>query len=305
MLQGQKILVTGVGGTVAFPLAKFLATANEVWGAARFSAEGAREKVAGAGITPVPIDLETGDLGALPDDFDYVLHLAYFRGGEDSFDRSVRVNAEGCGLVLQHCRKAKAALVTSAAGIYSPRTDPLEPAREESPTGGSFTPWALTAGSAKVAQEAVARFAARAFDLPVTIARLNTVYGPDPRMLPTTHMGAVMAGRDIVAVNDPYPHTPIHIDDMCDQLAAMLGAASVPATIVNWGGDEVVSVQQWCAMAAEWSGRPAQVQVRHVSGASIGNISDTTRRRQITGPCRISFAEGYRAIFDMQPTGGG
>ncbi len=300
MLKGRKILVTGVSGVVAFPLARFLAADNEVWGAARFSAEGAEARVAEAGIRPVRIDLEAGDLSALPGDFDHVLHLAYFRGGEDSFDRSVRINAEGCGLVLQHCRAAKSALVTSAAGIYSARTDPMAAAHEDSPTGGSFTPWALTAGSAKVAQEAVARFAARAFDLPVTIARLNTVYGNDPRMLPVTHMDAVVAEKEVFMVNDPYPHSPIHIDDMCRQIEPLLNAASVPATIVNWGGDEVVSGQDWCAMVAQWSGKPARTGVRSFPGATMGNSVDTSRRRAITGPCEIAFAQGYRAIFDAR-----
>ena len=53
MITGEKILVTGVHGAVAFPLARALAADNEVWGAARFTDPATRAKVDGAGITAV------------------------------------------------------------------------------------------------------------------------------------------------------------------------------------------------------------------------------------------------------------
>ena len=37
MLSGEKILVTGPAGNIAYPLAAYLAPHNEVWGLARFS----------------------------------------------------------------------------------------------------------------------------------------------------------------------------------------------------------------------------------------------------------------------------
>ena len=37
MISGEKILVTGVSGTVAGPLARYLAPDNDVWGIARFA----------------------------------------------------------------------------------------------------------------------------------------------------------------------------------------------------------------------------------------------------------------------------
>ena len=38
------------------------------------------------------------------------------------------------------------------------------------------------------------------------------------------------------------------------QLEPLLEAARVPATIVNWNGDQPVSVQQYCAYLAELLG---------------------------------------------------
>lgn len=300
MLNGQKILITGVSGMVAMPIARYLATDNEVWGAARFADPAARERATDAGVTPVAIDLSSGDLRGLPDDFDYVLHLAYFRGGVDAFDEAIRVNAEGCGLILQHCRRVKAALVMSSNGIYSANADPRHVSAENDAIGGSVTPWAPTANAAKVAQEGVARFCARAFDLPVTIARLNTIYGPADRMMPVSQMDSIMAGREVVLRADPNPHMPIHVDDVCQQVEALLQAASVPATIVNWGGDEEVSAQQWCDMVAQWSGKPANIRYQPVAGSSVGNLADTSKRRAITGPCTVKFVDGWRRLFEQR-----
>ena len=58
------------------------------------------------------------------------------------------------------------------------------------------------------------------------------------------------------------PYSPIHDDDICAQLEPLLGAASVPATIVNWGGDEPVSVQEWSRYFGELLGVDVEVARR-------------------------------------------
>lgn len=301
MISGEKVLVTGVHGAVALPLARALAAANDVWGAARFSDPALRSKIEAIGIKTVAVDLGSGAFDELPDDFTYVLHLAYFRGGNDGFEESFRTNAEGTGLVLQHCRRAKAALVMSSHVVYTPGDDPWHAHREDEPVGGMRAPWAATAPSAKVAEESVARFCARAFDLPVTIARLNTVYGPDPRYLPSMNARSIAKGEPVVVRGDPCAHSPIHVDDMSWQLEPLLEAASVPATIVNWCGDTVVTAHEWCDIAAAVAGNEAEVTVRTVPGAPCQNVGDPARRAAITGPCRVTFDEGYRrALRDLQ-----
>ena len=65
MLQDQKILITGMTGQIAFPMAAYLAEHNEVWGIARFSAEGSRERVEAAGIHTEVVDVADGDFSML------------------------------------------------------------------------------------------------------------------------------------------------------------------------------------------------------------------------------------------------
>ena len=65
-LKGKKIVVTGVTGQIAFPMAEYLARDNEVYGVARFTAEGSRERVEAAGIRPVVSDLGDADYSGIP-----------------------------------------------------------------------------------------------------------------------------------------------------------------------------------------------------------------------------------------------
>jgi nucleoside-diphosphate-sugar epimerase len=300
MIKNAKILITGASGEVALPLIRSLSGENEVWGAARLADPAARERVEQAGAKAVAVDVAEGDLSALPTDFTYVVHLAWYRGGQGDFDGAVRVNGEGTGRILHHCRKAKAALVMSSTAIYAPKEDPWAFPKEEEAIGGANVPWALTSGVSKIAQETAARFCAREFGLPVMITRLNTVYGNGPRFLPVMNMDAVVQGREVVARWDPMPHTPIHTDEICGQLEALLDAASAPANIVNWGGDDVVTVQDWCKMAGEFAGVEAQVKTQPAPNTTRTAASDQTKRRSITGPSKVGFAEAFRRIYDAR-----
>jgi len=298
-MHGARVLITGPAGQIAFPLAEYLARDNEVWGIARFSDADARARVESIGVTTRVVDLASGDFGDLPTDFDYVLHLATFQGGGLDYDHALRVNAEGTGLLLAHCRHAKAALVMSTASVYRPHEDPMHQYVETDPLGDANSPHAPTYSVSKISEEAVARTCARLFDLPVVIARMNASYGPNGG-LPAYHLDWIVAGEPVVVRWDPCPYSPIHQDDINVQAEALLGAASVPATVVNWGGDEAVSAQEWCAYFGELTGCTPEIVVREMPGTQRGSILDPTKRRAITGPCRVGWREGMRRTFEAR-----
>jgi nucleoside-diphosphate-sugar epimerase len=297
MISGEKILVTGVSGKVAEPLARFLATDNEVWGAARFSNPEKRRSLEAAGITTRAVDVGSGDFADLPTDFTYVLHFNWLRAGLDRLQEAIRVNVEGPGLVMQHCRKAKAHLVTSGMPVYSPHSDPTHLFTESDSIGASSYAYAPTSPYSKAGVEAVARFCARAFNMRVVVMRLNTVMGVE-NCFPSGVIRAVLADRPLQAPHENNMHSPIHIEDMKHQLEPLLQAASNPALIVNWGGDEAVSMQEWVRLTNAWSGKSAAVEARTVAGAPIANAADPTLRRSITGPSRIKFHEEFRKLYD-------
>jgi len=299
VLSGQKILITGPAGQIAYPLAGYLARDNEVWGVARFGRAESRAKVEALGVTTRAVDLAAGDFDDLPDDFTYVLHLAAYQEGGADYDAAIRVNAEATGLLLAHCRTARAALVMSTHSVYQPQDDPWHVFAETDALGDVHASHSPTYSVSKLGQEAVARTCARLFDLPVVIARMNASYGPVGG-LPTMHLDAVAQGRPVVTRWDPCPYQPIHQDDINAQTEALLGTASVPATIVNWAGDESVTVQQWTAWAAELTGRPAEVVVREQPGTLRGSVADVRRRLAVTGPCAVSWREGFRQVWSAR-----
>jgi nucleoside-diphosphate-sugar epimerase len=296
-MNGEKILVTGPAGQIAFPLCRHLARDNEVWGIARFGDPASRQRVEALGVTTRVVDLGAGQFGDLPDDFTYVLHLATFQGPGLDYDYALRTNAEGTGLLLHHCRIAKAALVMSTTSIYEPHADPWHAYTETDPLGDTHSPFSPTYSVSKISEEAVARLCARTLELPVAIARMNASYGANGG-LPAYQLDWLVAGQPIVVRWDPCPYSPIHEDDINSQVDAMLGAASVPATVVNWGGDEQVSPQQWVPYFGELTGIAPEIVVKELPGTQRGAILDVTKRRAITGPCRVHWKDGMRRMLE-------
>jgi nucleoside-diphosphate-sugar epimerase len=293
MLTGEKVLITGPAGRIAFGLARSLVPDNEVWGIARFGDAATREEVDALGVITRAIDIGEGDFGDLPTDFTYLLHIA--ADFSDDYERGLRVNAEGTGLLLSHCRRAKAALVMSTVTLYKPHPDPWHPFAEADPLGDAGLPHPRPYSITKIAEEGVARYCARAFQLPITIARMGSAYG-ERGGLPGFHLHAIAAGQPVQTRWDPLPYSPIHDDDIAAQLEPLLGVASVPASIVNWAGDEPVTVQEWSAYFGELLGVEAEVAVEPVPGASIGSVCDHARRSSITGPCQVHWRDGFRRM---------
>jgi nucleoside-diphosphate-sugar epimerase len=292
MLSDEKILITGPAGRIASALAETLTRDNEVWGIARFGDPAKRKRVEDLGVTTRALDLADGDLGDLPTDFTYLVHFAADFSVDD-YERALRVNAEGTGFVLEHCRNAKAAIVMSTVTVYKPHPEPWHAFVEGDPLGDVMLPDRLPYSISKIAEEGVARYCARSFELPVTIARMGSAYGAQGG-LPLWHLAAIAAGEPVKTRWDPMPYSPIHDDDVVAQLEPLLDAASVPATIVNWCGDDAVSVQEWSAYFGELLGVEPRVVVEEVPGSSVGSIGDPTKRISITGPGTVNWRDGFR-----------
>jgi nucleoside-diphosphate-sugar epimerase len=296
MISGEKILVTGPAGRIAWHIVRKLVETNEVWGIARFSNPDEQREMEAMGVKTCKVDLATCEFGDLPRDFTYVLHIAAnFENG--SYDRAIQVNAESAGLVLEHCRSAKAALIMSTMSVYKPTRDPWHAFKEGDALGDALVPIPESYSIAKICEEAVARYCARLFNLPVTIARMGTAYGPRGG-LPLMHLDALLNDRVIELRGDPLPYSLIHGDDIADMIEPLLGAASVPATIVNFGGDEAVSAQQWIAYLGELVGVTPKVVVKPSPGASVGVVGDAAKRFGLTGPCKIGWQQGLRRVID-------
>jgi UDP-glucuronate 4-epimerase len=290
-----RYLVTGITSEVARPVAEALARDNDVIGAARFRDDSAREPLHAAGIRTARLDLVGGNLEDLPDEVDYVLHFAVVKSQKWGVD--LDGNVGGLALLMERYAGARAFLHCSTTAVYQP--DGHTAFTEDSPLGDSHRNYYLpTYSIAKIAAEAVARHGARRWNLPTTIARLNVPYG-DGGGWPMFHLALMEAGQPVAVHPDaPNEFHPIHSDDIVATVPKLLEIASVPATTVNWGGDERVSVEEWTAYLGELTGLTAKCEPSEQSLASV--CLDLTKMHELVGHTTVPWREGFRRMVAAQ-----
>ncbi len=301
MLTGQRVLVTGATGQVARPIAEQLNADNEVWAAARFRDEEARDELAAAGVRTARFTLGDAELSHLPD-VDYVIHCAA-NVAPKTADRGIAVNAEGTGFLMERYREASGFFHMSSSSVYRAASDPSTPLSEEDPLGGeaSYSPhYAMS----KLAAEAVARFQSRRLGLPTVIARLNVAYGT------RGHGGLPMVLYEFLRNGMAYAKrpdlaswcSPIHQDDIVEQVQGLLDHADVGGTVVNLGGDEVVTIEEIIDYLEQLTG--LQMQFEEAGRAAWETqVLDPTLRRQLAGPCRVTWREGVRSALEQRSPG--
>jgi nucleoside-diphosphate-sugar epimerase len=297
-LSGERILITGATGSVGGPVAVALAGNNDVTAIARFGDAAARERLEQAGVRCVAVDFERSDFNPkeVPGDYDVALHFAVAKTND--FDRDLAANVEALGFLMARVAgTARAFLHCSSTAVYEPdghrrfvETDALG----DNHRAFGFMP---TYSISKIAAEAMARYGARANDLPTTIARLSVPYGDDFGW-PLYQMHMLRGGMAIpVHVDAPSEYNPIHIDDIVAQLPALLAAASVPANVVNWAGDDIVSIEDWASYLAGIICLEAKFQPTTQTIASVA--CDVTKRASITGACTVSWKDGLARMAEQ------
>ena len=160
---------------------------------------------------------------------------------------------------------------------------------------GGFSAYGPHYAMSKLATEAVVRFQARALNLPTVIARLDVAYGR------RGHGGVPMALYEMMKHGMPYTRAAsgdsycslIHEDDIAEQVERLILHAAVPAPIVNLGGDEPTSVEEIIRYLEGLTGLSMKIEVK--DDATWGmKVLDDTFRKQLAGPCRVTWKEGVR-----------
>jgi nucleoside-diphosphate-sugar epimerase len=291
-LRGAKVVVTGVTGQVGGPVARALARDNDVYGAARFRDDTARARLEAAGVTCVAIDLASGDVGSLPEDADYVLNFAVTKTND--WDVDLRANTGGLASLMEHHRAARSFLHCSSTAVYKPMGHHVF--AESDPLGDNHGVWPFlrTYSISKISAEATARWVAQRFSLPTTIARLSVPYG-DGGGWPAIHLEMMINGSDVpVHVDAPSIYHPLHEDDIVGMIPGLLRVASIPATTVNWGGDEAVSIEEWCGHLSSLTGVPVSFAP---TADTIDSVDiDLTRMHELVGRTTVAWKDGMRRM---------
>ncbi|MET0628866.1 MAG: NAD(P)-dependent oxidoreductase [Acidimicrobiia bacterium] len=298
MLENARVLMTGITGQVGSSIARILAPRNQIDGLARYTREGSKDQVEAMGVTPIVGDYSTGDLDGVPDEYDYVLHVAADVFPTD-IDTGVKQNAEGTGLLFHHLRTARAWIYVSTTGVYWDHPDPWYRYKETDRLGGSTRITSRFAyGTSKFAGEAVARTLSRIHDVPVTIPRLNWSYGLGGHGgLPVVLMAQLLAGQPIT-INPDWEMVggPIHEDDLAGQIDGFFDAATVGGTIVNWAGDDAISVEQMIPWLADLMGVAHEFAYSRESTA-YPRATDNTKRVSLVGECTVKWQDGFRRVL--------
>ena len=295
MLEGQKILVTGASGRVAFPIARALARANEVWGVARFTDPGSPSRLEAAGVRPVALDVSAADFSTLPDDFTHVFHAA-MSSGADGWASAFEMNSQASGALLYHCRTAKGFVFCSTGSIY--QYQGRRPLTESDPPGVPRLDAYGNYSFSKVAGEAVCTWVSRQFGVPLTIIRICSTYGPEGGT-PADRFERMLAGKPIRLHPDaPNNFNPIYEDDYVELGVRALEVAGVPPIVVNWAGSETVSAEEYCTYMGELTGLEPQIVYDPVVHTALW--PDVTYMHEVLGRTKVHWRDGFRRMIEAR-----
>lgn len=328
----MRVLVTGAAGFIGFHLSGLLlAEGHEVVGLDSHNdyydpaLKAAREALLAGqpGYTGVRGKVE--DPGLLMDLFaqhkpDAVVHLAAQAGVRYSIDNPrayLESNLMGTFELLEAARAHKPAhlLLASTSSVYGANTE--MPYREVDKADTQMSFYAAT----KKSNEAMAHSYAHLYDIPTTMFRFFTVYGPwgRPDMAPYLFTSAIFEDRPIKVFNhgdmrrdftyvsdlvrairlliDAVPQRPASPGDIVagDSLSPV-----APWRVVNIGNGESVQLMDFIAAIEAASNRKAQMNMLPMQPGDVpATWADTALLRRLTGYApQTSVRDGVRAYVD-------
>ena len=280
-----------------------------------------------AGFKPVIGRLE--DPGRLLELFDahrpeLVIHLAAQAGVRYSIDNPasyVQANLVGTAELLEAARAYPPAhmMLASTSSVYGANTE--MPYRETDKVDTQMSFYAAT----KKATEALAHSYAHLYDLPVTMFRFFTVYGPwgRPDMAHFKFTRAILNGEPIDIYNEgDMMRDFTYIDDLVASILALSGAAPVkgapvsgdslspvaPFRVVNIGNgapvklmDYIAAIEAACGVEAQKNFLPMQPGDVPATWADTGLLTELTGQRPVT-PVHVGlqhFVDWYRDYYGV------
>ncbi len=285
-----------------------------------------------SGFTPVIARLEDqGVLDTLLKDVkpDVIVHLAAQAGVRYSIDAPetyVNSNLIGTYRLLEAVRATpvKHLLMASTSSVYGANTKMPYVETDKADSQMSF--YAAT----KKATEAMAHSYAHLYDLPVTMFRFFTVYGPwgRPDMAHFKFTKAILNNEPIEIYNHGKMRRDFtYIDDLVEALWRLTGippvrvgdagdiakgdslSAVAPFRILNIGNSEPIELMDYVAAIEAAIGRPAEkIFMEMQSGDVPATYADTSLLVELTGYSPTTsvtdgiakFVAWYRDYYDMQ-----
>lgn len=297
MISGKKIIITGIAGRVGTGIGEyFLDQGNEVWGYDLFYRPGSREYWDAKGVHTVVGDFSKGEFDGLPTDADYCINLAA-NTMPGNFSIGLKDNAIGPALLMQHCKNVKAFMHFSSCGQYTPTGDPLTAYTEEDAVGSKAEGYY---SGTKIAGEGAVAAMANVFQIPTVQLRLSVYYGThgDGGLFTLVYLNNLVNHLPIEVIPDkPSYFNAIYDKDINRFMEPLLNAATIDSPIVNFIGDDTLSVEELVAYMSELTGiEPVYKFVDELSWPAM--IINPTKRKSITGPSAYLWKEGVKEVVE-------
>jgi nucleoside-diphosphate-sugar epimerase len=287
-LRGKRVVITGASGLVALPVAVELAKDNEVYAVARYSDPKQKRLLDEAGCRTITFDMVEQDLSPLPKSADIVINYGVL---PPNHPQAFEVNTGGTGRLASRYRDCEAFIHGSTASVYSYQGE--RPIKEEDAYGLHMGTEPYSAS--KIGAEYMLKQLSIEWNMPTVMLRIFSFYGPRGGG-PTERIYKIAHGQPVSihpGVRNVY--NPMYEDDYVEKTIQCAFIAKAPAVILNVGGCEAVTIQDYCEMAGEMLGKkPVYVE----DGRATPIWADLTRMIELLGPSKISMREGVRRIIE-------
>ena len=300
----RRCVVTGAAGFIGSHLAEaLLAAGHSVVGIDCFTdyydpavkRRNIEPALASERFSLAEVDLRRDDLAPLVEGADLVFHLAAMPGllrSWTDFDGYMTCNVQGTQRLLEALRQAGAPHLVhvSTSSVYG-----RDSSGDEDRMPAPISPYGVT----KLAAEKLVLAYADIFDLPVTVLRYFSIFGPRQRPDMGYHIfiERILDGQPITVFGDgSQTRGNTYVDDcVAATLAAMEAGPS--GEVFNVGGGEVVSVIDVLRLIEAITEREARIEYGPARpGEQQRALADTRKARAAFGWApRTGIEAGLRA----------
>lgn len=295
----SKILITGVGGFIGKPLcSKLSKTKNEIVSLCKSNTN------FDFGVKEIMGDINDSKLvKKLVSDVDVVIHLAAYLDVKKSFENLEEVyntNVNGTFNFLKHISSLKNKphfLFMSSSVVYGNTSKiPLKESQLLNPT----TPYAMT----KASSEMLCLGISNSYDVPLTILRPFSVYGPHApshQAIPKI-ISQIKTGNKLILDNPMEIRDFIYVDDVVDSIIKAIKHKPLKPKIYNVGSGKKVLMKSLANFFLQISNKRIKLIQGNITELnykkSVADIS--LIKKELGWKPKTTLNEGISKIFQYQ-----